>query len=52
MVATRATSSSRLRAAARAASSKKALTGEGLPLMRCAGQGDVFLADLAGTCTC
>ncbi len=26
---------------------KKALTGEGLPLMRCAGQGDVFLADLA-----
>ncbi|GED98062.1 tellurium resistance protein [Gordonia crocea] len=26
---------------------KKALTGEGLPLMRCSGQGDVFLADLA-----
>ena len=26
---------------------KKALTGEGLPLMRCTGQGDVFLADLA-----
>ncbi|MFT4200613.1 AIM24 family protein, partial [Gordonia sp. (in: high G+C Gram-positive bacteria)] len=26
---------------------KKALTGEGLPLMRCGGQGDVFLADLA-----
>ncbi|MFT3900120.1 MAG: AIM24 family protein [Gordonia sp. (in: high G+C Gram-positive bacteria)] len=26
---------------------KKALTGEGLPLMRVAGQGDVFLADLA-----
>jgi uncharacterized protein (AIM24 family) len=24
---------------------KKALTGEGLPLMRCAGQGDVFLAE-------
>ncbi|MUL84890.1 MULTISPECIES: AIM24 family protein [unclassified Mycolicibacterium] len=24
---------------------KKALTGEGLPLMRCQGQGDVFLAD-------
>ncbi|ANI41323.1 AIM24 family protein [Mycolicibacterium vaccae] len=24
---------------------KKALTGEGLPLMRCHGQGDVFLAD-------
>lgn len=26
---------------------KKALTGEGLPLMRCQGQGDVFLADQA-----
>jgi uncharacterized protein (AIM24 family) len=26
---------------------KKALTGEGLPLMRCQGQGDVFLADRA-----
>jgi uncharacterized protein (AIM24 family) len=26
---------------------KKALTGEGLPLMRCAGQGDVFLAERA-----
>ncbi len=26
---------------------KKALTGEGLPLMRCQGQGDVFLAELA-----
>lgn len=26
---------------------KKALTGEGLPLMRCGGQGDVFLADRA-----
>ena len=26
---------------------KKALTGEGLPLMRCSGQGDVFLAELA-----
>jgi uncharacterized protein (AIM24 family) len=26
---------------------KKALTGEGLPLMRCTGQGDVFLADRA-----
>ncbi|MGV0577059.1 AIM24 family protein [Mycolicibacterium elephantis] len=26
---------------------KKALTGEGLPLMRCEGQGDVFLADRA-----
>ena len=25
---------------------KKALTGEGLPLMRCSGQGDVFLAEL------
>ena len=24
---------------------KKALTGEGLPLMRCSGQGDVFLAE-------
>jgi len=24
---------------------KKAITGEGLPLMRCAGQGDVFLAE-------
>ena len=24
---------------------KKALTGEGLPLMRCTGQGDVFLAE-------
>jgi uncharacterized protein (AIM24 family) len=26
---------------------KKALTGEGVPLMRCQGQGDVFLAELA-----
>lgn len=26
---------------------KKALTGEGLPLMRCTGQGDVFLAERA-----
>jgi uncharacterized protein (AIM24 family) len=26
---------------------KKALTGEGLPLMRCQGQGDVFLAEAA-----
>ena len=26
---------------------KKALTGEGLPLMRCSGQGDVFLAERA-----
>ena len=26
---------------------KKALTGEGLPLMRCQGQGDVFLAERA-----
>lgn len=26
---------------------KKALTGEGLPLMRCSGQGDVFLAEFA-----
>jgi len=26
---------------------KKALTGEGVPLMRCEGQGDVFLAELA-----
>ena len=26
---------------------KKALTGEGLPLMRCSGQGDVFLAESA-----
>src|SRR5690606_35129127 len=26
---------------------KKALTGEGLPLMQCSGQGDVFLANLA-----
>ncbi len=26
---------------------KKALTGEGLPLMRCQGQGDLFLADRA-----
>lgn len=31
---------------------KKALTGEGLPLMRCQGQGDVFLTDAATTCTC
>ena len=31
---------------------KKALTGEGLPLMRCQGQGDVFLAERASTCTC
>jgi hypothetical protein len=26
---------------------QKALTGEGVPLMRCQGQGDVFLAELA-----
>jgi uncharacterized protein (AIM24 family) len=26
---------------------KKALTGEGVPLMRCQGQGDVFLAEMA-----
>ena len=31
---------------------KKALTGEGLPLMRCQGQGDVFLAERPSTCIC
>jgi uncharacterized protein (AIM24 family) len=31
---------------------KKALTGEGVPLMRCQGRGDVFLARTATSCTC
>ena len=30
---------------------KQQVTGEGVPLMKCTGQGDMFLADLASTST-